>query len=508
VGIAWVELSTGEFHAADVPTDRIGDELGRIAATECLIAESSLSLPSSQPHGSAAESEGITLPPELAPLPPLSRSSGGKSSSLIESLRATLPTMSLTGRPDWTFDPTTAKAALAEHFGVRTFAGLGFDDEQACLIAAGALLLYVKETLKASLAYLTRLKPYRSDDFLLLDEVTRRSLELTRTLREGAREGSLLAVIDRTVTPMGARMLADWIVAPLYDRAAIDKRLDAVGELGGDHTLRQELRESLAEVYDLHRLTTRASTGRAMPRDLAGVARTLRLLPRIKAKITARRAALLNELENKLELCIDLREKLDAAMVDDPPLTPREGGLIRSGYDAALDELHAITRDGKQWMARFQSEEITRTNIPSLKVGYNQVFGYYIEITHAHAGKVPADYQRKQTLKNAERYITAELKAYEEKVLTAEDKIRQREYDLFLELRGCVAEQTNRLMQTAEVLATLDVLASLAELAVSRNYCRPVLCDEPLFDISDGRHAVLDQSLPPGTFVPNDTHMG
>jgi DNA mismatch repair protein MutS len=194
--------------------------------------------------------------------------------------------------------------------------------------------------------------------------------------------------------------------------------------------------------------------------------------------------------------------------VDDPPLTPREGGLIRPGYDAALDELHAITRDGKQWMARFQADEITRTNIPSLKVGYNQVFGYYIEITHAHAGKVPADYQRKQTLKNAERYITAELKAYEEKVLTAEDKIRQREYDLFLELRGRVAEQTNRLMQTAEVLATLDVLASLAELAVSRNFCRPILCDEPLFDIRDGRHPVLDQSLPPGTFVPNDTHMG
>src|SRR5262249_55857689 len=251
-----------------------------------------------------------------------------------------------------------------------------------------------------------------------------------------------------------------------------------------------------------------ASTGRAMPRDLAGVARTLRLLPRIKAKITARRASLLNELESNLELCIDLRETLDAALVDDPPLTPREGGLIRSGYDAALDELHAITRDGKQWMARFQAEEITRTNIPSLKVGYNQVFGYYIEITHSHAGKVPADYQRKQTLKNAERYITAELKAYEEKVLTAEDKIRQREYDLFLELRGRVAEQTNRLMQTAEVLATLDVLASLAELAVSRNYFRPLLCDEPLFDISDGRHAVLDQSLPPGMFVPNDTHMG
>src|SRR5262249_8063549 len=204
---------------------------------------------------------------------------------------------------------------------------------------------------------------------------------------------------------MGARLLADWLVAPLCDREAIDARLDAVGELAADHTLRQELRDGLGEVYDLQRLTTRASTARAMPRDLAGVARTLRLLPKIKAKVTARRAPLLRELEGKLELCPDLRETLDAAMVEAPPLTPREGGMIRPGYDPALDELHAITRDGKQWIAKFQADEILRTNIPSLKVGFNQVFGYYIEVTHAQAGKVPSDYQRKQTLKNAERYI-------------------------------------------------------------------------------------------------------
>jgi DNA mismatch repair protein MutS len=475
VGLAWVELSTGEFQAADVTPERLTDEIGRIAATECLVAESLLN---------------------------------GSTQGTVESLSEVFPTMSLTSRPDWTFDPVTAKAKLAEHFGVRTFAGLGFDDDQACLTAAGALLLYVQETLKASLPHLTRLKPYRSEDFLLLDEVTRRSLELTRTLREGARDGSLLAMIDRTVTPMGARLLADWTVAPLCRLPAIEERLDAVGELAGDQALRQDLRENLAEVYDLQRLTTRAGTGRAVPRDLAGVARTLRLLPHIKAKITARRAALLNELESKLELCTELREMLDAALVDEPPLTPREGGLIRPGFDPALDELHAITRDGKQWMAEFQAREIVRTNIPSLKVGYNQVFDYYIEITHAHVSKVPADYQRKQTLKNAERYITAELKAYEEKVLTAQDKIYQREYELFLDLRGRTAEQTTRLMQTADVLAVLDVLVSLAELAVSRNYGRPVLCDEPVLDITDGRHPVLDQTLPPGTFVPNDVHMG
>jgi DNA mismatch repair protein MutS len=477
-GLAWLELTTGEFQAVDVPWPRLGDELARLAPSECLCAENARGGP-------------------IAP-----------AAALADFLHETLPQMALTPRPDWTFDPTSAQAALRQHFGVRTFAGLGFEDDAACLTAAGALLLYVQETLKASLGHLTRLRPYHADNFLLLDEVTRRSLELTRTLREGQRDGSVLAMIDRTVTPMGARLLAEWLVAPLRDREAIEARLDAVAELANDHTLRQELRDGLTEVYDLHRLTTRASTGRAMPRDLAGVARTLRLLPKIKAKVTARGANLLRSLEERLELCPDLRETLDAALVDDPPLTPREGGLIRPGFDPALDELHAITRDGKQWMAGFQAREIVRTNIPSLKVGFNQVFGYYIEITHAHAGKVPSDYQRKQTLKNAERYITPELKAYEEKVLTAEEKIHQREFELFVELRDRVAAQTSRLMQTADVLATLDVLASLAELAVSRNYCRPTLDEEPILDIADGRHPVLDQTLPPGTFVPNDVKMG
>jgi DNA mismatch repair protein MutS len=474
-GLAWLELSTGEFQAADVPAAQLADELGRLVPSELLCAE------------------------DLA---------SGPGQALADQLRDAYPNLAITPRPDWTFDPPTARAALFDHFGIRTFAGLGFDDDQPCLAAAGAVLAYVREALKSNLGHVGRLKPFRQERFLFLDEVTRRSLELTRTLREGVREGSLLEKIDRTATGMGARLLAGWLVAPLRDRAAIEARLDAVAELASDHALRQELRDGLAEVYDLQRLTSRASTGKAMPRELGGIARTLRLLPRIKAKVTARRSALLNQLELQLELCPDLREMLDAALVETPPLTAREGGMIRSGYDAVLDELHAITRDGKQWMANFQAQEIVRTNIPSLKVGYNQVFGYYIEVTHAHAAKVPSDYQRKQTLKNAERYVTAELKAYEEKVLTAEDKIRQREYELFLELRGQVAGRTDRLVQTGEVLATLDVLAALAELAASRNYSRPELRDEPVLEIRDGRHPVLDQTLPPGTFVPNDACMG
>jgi DNA mismatch repair protein MutS len=469
LGLAWVEPSTGQFQAADVPWPSLADELGRLAPSECLCAE-------------------------------------GGPGRLMDLLRAAASTLTL--RPDWTFDPAAARAALFNHFGITTLAGFGFDDDQPCLVAAGALLLYLQETLRAGLAHLSRLRPYRQDCFLFLDEVTRRSLELTRTLREGERDGSLLSVIDRTATPMGARLLQEWLIAPLADRPAIEARLDAVAELLSEHPLRQELRDSLSQGFDLQRLTGRVSTGRASPRDLAAVDRTLRLLPRIKAKVTGRRSALLQDLESRLELCPDLRESLGMALVDEPPLSPREGGVIRRGYDAELDDLHGVAHGGKEWIAHFQADEIVRTNIPSLKVGFNRVFGYYIEITNAHAKKIPADYQRKQTLKNAERYITPELKAHEEKVLTAQDKIEQREYDLFVALRDRVAAQTGRLLQTAEVLATLDVLAALADLAASRQYCRPELCDEPVLEVRDGRHPVLDQTLPAGTFVPNDVLLG
>jgi DNA mismatch repair protein MutS len=307
---------------------------------------------------------------------------------------------------------------------------------------------------------------------------------------------------------MGARLLQEWLLQPLTDRAAIESRLDAVAELLDEHRLRQDLRDALEETADLQRLTSRISTGRATPRDLGGVARTLRVLPKLKARLSARKSPLLSELENRLDLCADLRTAIEAALVDEPPLTAKEGGVIRRGYHVQLDELHQIARGGKEWIARFQAEEVKRTGINSLKVGFNQVFGYYIEITHTHRDKIPDNYQRKQTLKNAERYITPELKEHEEKVLGAEDKIHQLEYELFTALRDSLAQQTGRLLQTAEVLATLDVLASLGELAASRHYCRPLLTVEPVLEILEGRHPVLDQTLPPGTFVPNDVLLG
>ncbi len=473
IGLAWLELSTGTFYATDVPRDRLADELARLAPSECLCAEG------------AAESWL-----ELA------------------RLRDTLGNLTSTRRPDWNFDPQSARAALYSHFQVTTLAGFGFDDNQPCLTAGGALVLYLNETLKAGLSHLRRVRPFVRERYLFLDEVTRRSLELTRTLREGAHSGSLLAAIDRTVTPMGARLLNEWVLAPLADRSAIEQRLDSVAEMLDSHARRQAIRGLLQKVFDLQRLTARVSTGRASPRDLRGVGQTLAMLPFLKEALAGLTSPLLLQLDRSLETCPQLRSTLESALVDEPPLSPREGGVIRRGFDHELDELHEIASSGKEWIARFQAEEITRTGIPSLKVGFNQVFGYYIEITHAQAARVPADYHRKQTLKNAERYITPELKAYEEKVLSAEDKIHTREYELFLALRDKVADEMGRLLTAAEVMATLDVLASQAELAVERNYCRPELCDEPILEIRDGRHPVLDQSLPPGTFVPNDLVMG
>jgi DNA mismatch repair protein MutS len=473
-GLAWLDLSTGLFQAADVVPARLADEMLRLAPSECLCAE--------------AATDEVAM--------------------LLQRVREAQPQLTLTPRPDWNFEPQTARSALFQHFGVATLAGFGFEDHQPCLTAAGALVLYLQETLKASLAHLTRLRPYSEQRFLYLDEVTRRSLELTRTLRDGARIGSLLSVLDRTMTPMGARLLHDWILTPLAERAAITARLDAVAELLRDHGPRRDLRISLTEVADLQRLTARVSTGRASPRDLAAVGRTLALLPQIKSQLTGYESALLRDLQTRLEVCPDLREALESALVPEPPVNAREGGIIRPEANAALHELHELRTSGKAWMAEFQAKEALRTGITSLKVGFTEGYGYFLEVTNTHAKKVPPEYQLHRSLKNANRYITAELSDKAEKVMNAEDKIKQLEYDLFVQLRERVAAQTNRLMQTAEVLATLDVLASLAELAAERNYCRPTLDDEPILFVKEGRHPILDRILPPGTFVPNDISLG
>lgn len=470
VGLAWVELSTGRFVAAGFAAKQLPDQLSRIAPAECLLSD------------------------DAAPLP----------THLNER-------MMVTRRPTWAFSQQTARQVLAKHFGTAGLEGFGFtesaDDAQA-IRAAGAILDYLAETQKSSLEHIDRLTPYRSSGTLEIDEASRRSLEITRTIRDARRDGSLLWVLDRTVTAMGSRLLAEWVANPLTDAAAIFARLDAVEELVGDQSLCDELHESLRRVYDVERLLARVTTGRASPRDLSFLGRTLRSLPTVKAKLTARRSKLLAELEAGIDLCPELRATLDASLADECPLVSREGGFIRDGFSPELDSLRELAHGGKQWIARYQAQELERTGIPSLKVGFNKVFGYYIEITNAHREKIPVEYIRKQTIKNAERYITPELKEYEEKVLTADEKAKDLEYALFLELRNTVAGDRRRMQSTAAALAQVDVLVSLAELARQRNYCRPRIVEEPVLQIVDGRHPVLDIIEPEGKFVPNDTLAG
>jgi len=469
-GIAWAELSTGRFLAASVPLARLGDELARIGPAECLLAEDA---------------------------------------ELDENLTRSVRTSMLTRRPAWAFGLENAVATLQKHFQTATLNGFGFDAaDSPALRAAGAVLDYLCETQKASLAHIDRLTPYRSGELLEIDEATRRSLEITRTIRSGTREGSLLAVIDKTITPLGARLLADWVANPLTSIEQIDSRLDAVGEFVSEDPLREFLREQLRGVYDLERLLARVATGRASPRDLSFVCRTLAALPKLKAKLAARKSPLLSQLESQLDLCPETRALLESALLENCPLATKDGGIIRGGYSGDLDRLRDLAAGGKEWIARYQAEQSAATGIANLKVAYNKVFGYYIEITNSQKDKTPPHYIRKQTTVNAERYITPELKEYEEQVVTADERAKQLEYDLFTFLRDAVQKDARRLQATAAALAQLDVLASLAELARHRGYVRPTMVKEPLLKILDGRHPVLDLVEDQGTFVPNDALCG
>jgi DNA mismatch repair protein MutS len=470
VGLAWVELSTGRFMAAGFPESQLTDQIARIAPAECLTSD-----------------DAKPLPTHLA------------------------EQMMVTRRPAWAFSQQTARQTLAKHFSTVGLEGFGFTDDPAdsqAIRAAGAIVDYLAETQKSSIDHIDRLLPYRASGTLEIDQSSRRSLEITRTIRDARREGSLLWVLDRTVTAIGSRMLAEWVANPLCEVAQIDRRLDAVAELVGDQSLCEELHEHLRRTYDVERLLARVTTGRASPRDLCFLGRTLRSLPAIKAKLTARKSALLADLETQIDLCPELRATLEAALADECPLTSRDGGFIREGFSEQLDTLRELAHGGKQWIARYQAQEIQRTGISTLKVGFNKVFGYYIEITNTNREKIPPEYIRKQTIKNAERYITPELKEYEEKVLTADEKAKDLEYSLFLDLRNVVAGDRRRMQSTAAALAQVDVLVSLAELARRRNYCRPKIVDEPVLRIIDGRHPVLDIIEPDGKFVPNDAVIG
>jgi DNA mismatch repair protein MutS len=409
--------------------------------------------------------------------------------------------------PSEKFAAEEALIQLRNHFPEARLAEMAMDRHPAMAIAAGAVLGYMAETQKGRLGHINDLTWYESGAHLILDEVAKRNLELFATIVEGKKAGSLFHVLDQTVTSMGGRRLRWWLNCPLRDPGRIRERLAAVSEIREQHLLRESLRDALRSVHDLERLGSRIATGLANGRDLAALRTSLATLPAIRSFIRETQTPLLKAIYGGIDELPDLREMIERSIVDDPPLTLHEGGIIREGVDPELDRLIAAMRDGKKWIAALEEKERRRTGIHSLKVGFNSVFGYYLEVTKTNAPMVPPDYIRKQTLVNAERYINEELKGYEETVLHAQERRQAREFDLFVEIRERIAGEIRRVQGTASRIADLDALASLAEVAERHNYCCPVVDEEDAIEITDGRHPVVERIQGGMGFVPNDVRL-
>ncbi len=404
------------------------------------------------------------------------------------------------------FNPQRAEALLTEQFEVRGLHGFGFERIDASLQAAGALLAYIRETQRGAVRHLRPPRRFDAGEHLVLDPTTIRSLEIERSSRGGSRRGSLLAAVDGTCSAMGARLLRHWLLYPLRDPQRIGLRLSLIEHLREAGPTRRQIRTALREIGDIERMTARIGVQRTSPRELRLLGEALTYLPAIRDALRTLQHDGADLLAEQLEGLDELATLLTAALRPDAPTTMREGGIFAAGYDAELDRLRKIGDDGQQWLAEFQAREIQRTGIGSLKVGYNRVFGYYIEVTHANRDRIPPDYVRKQTLKNAERYITDELKRYEHEVLGARQRACELEYELFCKLREQVAAHIPRLQQAATALATIDVLAGWAELSLRRRWCRPEFVEEPILEIEQGRHPVLEEVLG-RDFVPNDTRL-
>jgi len=465
IGLAAVDLSTGEFLLETVSPAGLAEALGRLGPSE------------------------VVLPSDAA----LDGADG----------------VMRTARERWEFDPALAREELARRFNLSSLDGLGLGaQDDPAVGAAGALLRYLSELQPQGLKHLARPSVRRAEGHLWLDEMTRRNLELVEPLRAGARGVTLLETLDATVTPMGARLLRAWLLSPLADRARIEERLDAVDALVQDTRGRARLREALDGVRDIERLAGRAAAGRATPRELGALRDSFLRLPDVLEGLRGlgRRegSTALVEADRQFDLLADLGQLLRDALEERPPATLAEGGVIRRGFDAELDETRDLRDGGKQYIAALQQRERERTGIPSLKVGYNRVFGYYLEVTHAHASRVPADYERRQTLTGGERYVTPELKEYEQKVLSAEERMTAREGELFARIRDHVGGDVARIQRTAQLLARLDVWAALAERAVHGKYVRPRVTSEFGLALTASRHPVIERMMPREAFMPND----
>src|SRR3989339_22367 len=472
MGLSWIDLSTGRFQVEDIRKEILFDEFARLNPSEVLLPEETVRNNTSFMERVRAECDGI-----------------------------------VTSRPDWEFSKDTAYRILTEHFGTTSLEGFGCEDLGPSLGAAGAVIQYLRETQKTSIKHIGKIQKHQTDNRILIDKATQQSLELTQTMRTRNREGSLLGVIDQTKTPMGARLFREWVISPLSISAEIKYRQLGVKELFEKSELRRELRNILGNIYDIERISTKVSCGRANARDLVSLKQSLSKLPALKEKLTFCISDILVSIEQQIDVLDEVRTLIGTAIVPDPPPMIKDGGLIREGYDATLDELKYISKNGKSWIANFQAEEIARTGINSLKVGFNKVFGYYIEVTNLHKDNIPKTYIRKQTIKNAERFITPELKDYETKVLTADEHAKDLEYDIFIQIREQVSTFTARLQRTSEAIAFIDVLSALASLAVENRYIMPEITDSLELKITDGRHPVLDRKLVGESFVPNDVNL-
>ncbi|MBO5093451.1 MAG: DNA mismatch repair protein MutS [Lachnospiraceae bacterium] len=405
------------------------------------------------------------------------------------------------------FDEENCKNCLQKHFHVASLEGLGITDFPGGVIAAGGLLQYLYENQKTSLEHFTHLYPYLTSRYMLLDSSTRRNLELTETLREKQKRGSLLWVLDKTKTAMGARTLRSYLEQPLIDKAQIEKRLDAVDELCGDTLLRDEIREYLNPVYDLERLLGKVSYKTANPRDFLALQTSLSMLPHIKTVLRDTRSDAVRDIYGRIDPLEDVCTLIGRSIVEDAPISIREGGIIKEGFDTDIDMLRHAKTEGKTWLAQLEESDRERTGIKNLRIKYNKVFGYYFEVTNSYKELVPDDYIRKQTLANAERYTTPQLKELEDKILNAEDKLCTLEYDAFCQIRETIASQIERIQRSAKAVAELDVFASFSVVAERNHYVRPKLNEKGVIDIKDGRHPVVEQMIQNDMFIANDTYL-
>ena len=407
----------------------------------------------------------------------------------------------------WYFDDDTCRKELREHFHVTNLEGLGISDYDSGIIAAGALFLYLKETQKTALSQMTTIRPYTAERYMLIDSSSRRNLELVETLREKQKRGSLLWVLDKTKTAMGARTLRSFVEQPLIDAAEINRRLEALEELNEKPMLRDEIREYLNPVYDLERLVSRISFKSANPRDMVAFASSLEMIPYIKQVLKDFQAPILKEIYEDMDSLEDITDLIKRAIVDEPPLAQKDGGIIREGFNEDVDKFRSARTDGKKWLTELETKERERTGIKSLKIKYNRVFGYALEVTNTFKELVPENYIRKQTLANAERYITEELKNLENMILGAEDKLYALEYELFSNVRDKVGQEVIRIQRTAKAIAGLDVFASLALVAERNHYVRPKVNEGGIIDIKGGRHPVVEQMIDNDMFIANDTYL-